>query len=195
MPEVNKRFFEDLLESRGMSLRDLARRMGVAHSKLSLTFSGTRRMQLDEAAQIAGIFGLPIQTLVENLGIHIPTPRVAVVGAMIGDGTVSKIEGLTLCVTMPDPALEDAIAISCRTAETLLTWMDGWKLFCADPEKGTGDLSRTIGRFCYVQIVGGPRVCATVSRGYSDGRFNLSGPYRAQDVMLDWATPILVTRH
>lgn len=178
-----------------MSLRELARQMGIGHSSLSMTFSGARRMQIDEAAQIAGIFGVPIQTLIENLGVHVPSGRVAVVGAMAGDGTVSEIEGPTPHVTMPDAALEDAIAINCRTAETVLTWMDGWMMFCADPEKGTGNLASTIGRFCYAQIADGPRVCATVSRGYSDGRFNLSGVHRAQDVMLEWATPILVTRH
>ena len=44
---VDRRFFENLLADRNMSLRQLATKMDMSHSQLSLTFSGARRMQLE----------------------------------------------------------------------------------------------------------------------------------------------------
>lgn len=49
MSSVNRRYFESLMADRRMSLRALAQKMVMGHSQLSLTFSGTRRPQLDEA--------------------------------------------------------------------------------------------------------------------------------------------------
>lgn len=73
-----------------MSLRSLAAKMGMSHSQLSLTFSGSRRMTLDEAAQLSQIFSVPLHTIVENAGVTVKgvgARRVNVIGAVNGDGT------------------------------------------------------------------------------------------------------------
>lgn len=196
MANVNKRYFESLMQSKSLSLRGLAQRMNMSHSQLSLTFGGDRKMQLDEAAQLAFIFGEPLHRIVENAGVSVVLAgpqRVTVVGAVQGDGTVS-IHGRDIVERTNAPAeLPDgSVALQCRTGGTPLDWMDGWVFFCAAP---TQVEPATLGRFSYCKIKDGPAVIATVKRGYREQTYNLAGPIARESILLDWATPVLWTRN
>lgn len=39
MADVNRRYFESLMQAKDLSLRALAKRMGMSHSQLSLAFA------------------------------------------------------------------------------------------------------------------------------------------------------------
>lgn len=194
MADVNRRYFDALLLDRGMSLRGLAQQMDMTHSQLSLTFSGTRKMQIDEAIKLANIFGEPLLRVIEHSGATskaVTGRRVPVVGSVGGDGTIKKSKSTELAVP-PAEMAEGMIAIQFRTADSALSWMDGWVVFCREPSDiNAGAMSR----LCYVQIQGGPQVIACVKRGYKEGTFNLSGPYQADNVVLTWASPIVLTRN
>ena len=188
---TDKRFFKALMAQQKISLRTVASMMGLGHSQLSLTFSDKRRMQLDEAAQLAQIFGVPLARVAEAAGIPIGRDaRVSVLGCMRGDGTVEMFAKPERSPA-PDGLPEDVIAIQARTADSANAWLDGWNFYCQPPTDVAGD---ALGRFCYVQVVDGPVVMATVRRGYHPGTFNLSGPYAAESVCLEWATPVLMAR-
>lgn len=195
MPSVNRRYFESLMADRRMSLRALAQKMDMGHSQLSLTFSGARRPQLDEAAQLSQIFGEPLHRVVEALGVTIaPTSgsRVLVVGAVNGDGTVTMHPKGTVERTMaPDGLPPNIVAVQVRAPGSPLEWIDGSVFFCRPPN---GINSASLGRFCLVQIKDGPAAVAGVRRGYLDGSHNLVGPYTMQNASLAWASPILITR-
>jgi transcriptional regulator with XRE-family HTH domain len=195
MSEINKSYFENLLANKRISMRALADRMGMSHSQLSVTFSGKRRMQLEEAVTLSEIFGEPLTRIIEASGVPVGPvsgARLTVVGAAIGDGTVSHIDE-TQAPSVGVPELpEDAIAIQCRTSESALAWMDGWILFCSKPSGVHGD---SLGRFCFLKIKDGPAVLATIKRGYEEGTVNLSGPYSAENVRIEWATPIIATKN
>lgn len=195
MAEVNKRYFESLLTDKGLSLRALAQRMGLSHSQLSLTFSGHRKMQLEEAAELAAIFSEPLTRIIENAGVPLRNgqKRVSVIGAMHGDGTVELTPpGVIERTSAPAEIPENGVAIQARTASTTLDFMDGWVFFCAEP---TDIDPSIIGRFSYVKIRDGAVVLATVKRGYREHTFNLIGTYSSQNVTLEWATPVLWTRN
>ena len=196
MPDVNKRYFESLMQARDLSLRSLAKRMNMSHSQLSLTFSGDRKMQLDEAAQLSSIFGEPLHRVVENAGVVVKavgSNRVSVIGAMAGDGTVTiHPEGVIERTHAPDGLPEDSVAIQVRTSSSALDWLDGTVFFCPRPN---GVDSAILGRFSFCQIKDGPACMASVRRGYKDGSFNLRGPYNADSVRLVFATPVLFSRH
>lgn len=195
MSEVNRRYFESLMQAKQISLRALAKRMGMGHSQLSLTFSGARKLQLDEAAQLSQIFGEPLHRIVENAGVTVrPTSgkRVPVKGVVTGDGTVSvHPPGTVERANAPDGLPEEAIAIQCRTAGSPLDWADGWLMFCREPN---GVDPAILGRFAYCKIKDGPTVVAAVRRGYVDESHNLSGLYHRENVALEFATPILLIR-
>lgn len=196
---VDRRYFDNLLADRRMSLRQLASRMGMTHSQLSLTFSGARRMQLDEAAKLARMFGVPLHQIAVAAGVAEAGragKRCPVVGIMRGDGVVSDNEE-TERTTAPDSLPDDVVAIQARTAGSPMAWVDGWVFFCQPLEKmSNGPVSAmAAGRFCLVRLKGGRQVLATIRRGYAEGRYALSGPYVDERAVIEAATPVLVTRH
>lgn len=196
MGELNRRYFEALMADRHMSMRGLAAQMGIGHSQLSLTFSGSRRLQLDEAAQLSDIFGVPIQEVVANAGAQVRASggrRVPVVGVMRGDGTVALHgDEHPERVVAPGDLPDDAIAIQCRTAGSPLEWLDRAVFFCRDH----GGLDPALlGRLCYVKLKDGPVAIATLRLGYRDGTYSLIGPHPCDSVALEWATPIALTKH
>ena len=65
---VNRAFFDTQLAANGLSLRGLARRMGMSHSQLSLAFSGVRRISLAEAVTMAAIFRQPLELIAFHAG-------------------------------------------------------------------------------------------------------------------------------
>lgn len=184
------------MQGKELSLRGLAQRMGMSHSQLSLTFSGDRKMQLDEAAKLSSIFGEPLTRIVENAGVAIRSfnhSRVSVIGAMHGDGIVAMHpEDVIERTSAPEGMPDDGVAIQCRTASSQLDWMDGWVFFCAKPEKVD---QAALGRFCLCQIKDGPFVMASLRRGYQDGTVNLRGPYSADSVRLESASVVLFSRN
>lgn len=196
MSDVNRRYFDALMASKRLSLRALAQKMGMGHSQLSLTFSGARRAQLDEAAQLSQILGEPLHRVVEALGVTVKPlsgTRTDVIGAVSGDGTVSlHPKGVVERTLAPEGLPEDVVAVQVRAPGSPMDWADGWVFFCrppADVDPGC------LGRFCLVKIKGGPAAVAAVRRGYQDGTHNLTGPFSRDSVELEWATPILMTRN
>ena len=194
--DIDRRFFEGMMRDKDLSLRALAKRMGLGHSQLSLTFSGDRRLQLDEALQLASIFGVPLSRIVEAMGLSAPLvgeQRVTVIGRVGGDGTVTMSEPGTVDRTTAPPGVpEDGIAVQFGTGGTPLDWLDTAVMFCAKPD---GVSPSALGRLCLVQIKDGPVAVAAVRRGYQDGRFNLFGLHQRENVSLAWACPVLFSRH
>lgn len=195
VPQVDKRYFDNLLRDRQMSLRGLAKLMGLSHSQLSLAFSGHRLLKLEEASQLAGIFNEPLGRIVEAAGIAAPPSgkdRISVVGAVRGDGTVELHQDGVIERTAAPPGLpEDSIAVQFRTAGSPLGWADRWVAFCPAPRPADSSI---LGRLALVQIKGGPMVLATATRGYRDGSFNLDGFFRRESAELDTASPVFWVR-
>ncbi len=192
---VDRRFFETLMANKKLSLRALASRMEMKHSQLSLTFSGQRRMQLDEATKLAEIFGVPLHRIAEAAGVadaRSNGKRVDVLGAMTGSGSVELYGDSVMERTIaPDGMPDNVIAVQAHTVDSPNSWMDGFVFFCVKPSQVEPD---AIGRFCFAKIEDGPAVMATVRRGYRVGTFNLSGPYAKDSERLEWASPVLLTR-
>lgn len=195
MGEINRRYFEALMLGKDLSLRGLAQRMGMGHSQLSLTLSGARRLQLDEAAQMSTIFGVPIHEIVENAGVMvrpISGRRVTVVGTMRGDGVVEMYgPEIVERVAAPGDLPDDAVVIQCRTAGSSLDHVDGWLVFFRQAHNVGAEV---LGRFCFCKIKDGPATLATVRRGYHNNSHNLTGLYQRENVHLERATPILLIR-
>ena len=78
MRTFDKRYFRLLMADKEITLRGLAAKMGIGHSQLSLTMSGTRRLQLTEAAQLADLLGVSLQDVAEHAGAYdVPPSHVA----------------------------------------------------------------------------------------------------------------------
>lgn len=196
MSEINRRYFDTLMADRQLSLRGLAKAMDMSHSQLSLAFSGARRLQLDEAVKLSNIFGEPLVRVIENAGVSVRPvsgKRVAVVGAMHGDGTVEPHgDDVIERTSAPDDLPNNAIAIQARTAGTALEWADGWVFFCREHN---GVDPSSLGRLSYFKVKDGPAAIGTLKRGYRDNTLNATGPYTHENLAIQWATPVLFTRN
>lgn len=194
MNELNRRYFDSHMADRKISLRGLARQMGMSHSQLSLALNGHRKFQTDELVKISDIFGEPVTRVMENAGVRAGSGRrVAVIGAVKGDGTVDLYGNDVIERTaVPEELPDNVQAVQFRTAGSPLEWTDGAVSFFREPR----DLdSAALGRLAFCKIKDGPGVITGVRRGYRDGTFNLYGLYNAESVALEAMTPILVTRH
>jgi len=196
MGEINRRYFDALMADKGWSLRRTATEMGMKHSQLSLTFNGGRKLQLDEAASLSKLFGVPLHEVAENAGVMVRPnsgKRVSVIGALRGDGTVD-IYGKEVVerASAPGDLPDDAVAVQARTAGSQLDWMDGSVFFC---RQARGVDPTAMGRLCLAKVKDGPAVVATLRRGYQEGTVNLCGPYARESVVVEWASPVILTRN
>nr|DAQ54369.1 MAG TPA: helix-turn-helix domain protein [Caudoviricetes sp.] len=190
---INTKWFREKMADAGLSQRQLAKKLGLDQSAISLTFSGRRRMKFEEAADIARLLGLPVSDVLSNAGVPIEEGRqtVPIMGFMDSTGEIhcnheTNAERVITPVAMP----EGSAAIQCRTAKSPLEYMDGWMIFKEKPTT-----TPPIGRFCIVKCKGSIRTIGTIRRGYKAGRFNITGP--AIDVIdadLEWASPIVAIR-
>lgn len=189
--DIDTKYFERQLQRCGITLRGLGRRMGMGHSQLSLTFHGKRRMQLEEAATLAKIFGVTLAEVAQHAGITLtPSEKMArVVAYMSGDGHVHPFDGGK--VRMPVGLPTDTVAIQARTADTPLAWMDGWLMFA---RRSTTVDPDCVGRFCWVST-GQAESIGTLRHGYLPETYCLSAPGVIDSQPLEWASPILVTLH
>ncbi|MND38633.1 hypothetical protein D3C76_47590 [compost metagenome] len=190
---MKKSFFDDALMTRGMSLRQLAKRMDVLPSQLSLTFNGKRRMQMAEAVRISQLLGVSLNEVIVAAGIsEAAARRCKVIGILAGDGLVSDVESGTIeRVAVPEGMPAEVAAVQARTSESALAWMDGWVFFI----NGEQVPSELLDRFCLVRLDDGRRVMATLRRGYTSGTFNLAGLTTIQNQRVVAASPVLITRH
>lgn len=171
---VNKRFFDDIMSDRRISLRSVAREMEISPSQLSRTLTGHRRMQLTEAVRLGQILGVPLAEVMINAGIEEAKTagrRCSIVGHILEDGFVhlteeGAIERITLPDGVPD---EDVFAIQFRTSDTALSFADGWVMFFESPR----DPVDSLGVFALCKLEDGSQIVATIRRGYAMGTYNL----------------------
>ncbi len=193
---VDKKYFTDALTDKGLSMRVAATKLGMKHhSQLSLTMSGDRRMQLDEAIGLARLLGKSLDEVIAKAGypdVLKRGKRVSVVGVLRGNGKIEDVPANTERTTAPDGLPEGVVAIQARTLESPLQWMDRWVFFCGHKAPAVEDV---IGQFCYLKVSRGGLVMGTLRHGYERGTFGISGPYTAEAAKIDWAMPVLMTRN
>ena len=170
---MNKKFFEDLMKDRQISLRKVAAHIDLAPSQLSRTFTGHRRMQLNEAAALAKLLGANIVDVMFNAGIESAKAGVRyakVIGHVNAEMAVvenTAAERVQLPVGLPD----DTEALQARTANTELSFIDGWLYFIGPPMRPI----EGVGSFCVVQL-GDRQVLGCLSKGYQAGTYNVIMP-------------------
>lgn len=191
---VNKRYFDDLMKDRRLSLRSIARQMDILPSQLSLTMNGKRRMQITEAVRLGQILGAPLADVMIAAGIEeakTDRRRCNVIGHLTGTGEIVLLDKSAIeRVTVPDGLPDDVFAIQARTLDSPFSYMDGW-LYYGSSEKQ--DPSELLGCFCLAKLEDGPLVFGTLRRGYSPGTYNLqAGPQHLTSQRIEWVSRILM---
>lgn len=195
---LNKRFFDDLMRDRQVSLRQVAKQMDTSPSQLSRTLSGHRRMQLNEAVSLAQILGVSLAELMVHSGIEqAQTERrfCSVIGFLQGDLTIAPVQnGMRERVAVPLGELPDSVqAIQARTSDSPFAFLDGWVFFIG-PETDPAEL---VGTYCVAQVEGGSQIIGTLQRGYQPRTYNVTGAagISRQSQKLTLARRIYFTQH
>lgn len=187
---INTDWFKGLMADRRISQRELAKRLGVDHSALSLAFRGKRHMKMTEAADLARLLGVPVADVMENAGIKADERTIPLKGWIDGHNEL-HYEDSDIRVTSPSPMPEGSFAIQYRTSGTAIEHVDGWTLFVRTPHGGIP--AECLNKTCLVKLTDGMQMVAFVKRGYRRGRFNLifNASQHMNDVELEWATPVM----
>lgn len=190
---IDTKWFRERLAEAGLSQRQLAKKLGLDQSAVSLTFTGRRRMQFKEAADIARLMGLPVSDVLQHAGVPIDAGKPTVPMCSIYDGHgESHCIGIETAerIVPPQPMPEGSTAVQCRTAGSPIEHMDGWVLFCEPPTEKV-----PLGQFCRVKIRNGIKVIGVVRKNYKKGRYNISGPCCSiTDADIEWVQPITSIR-
>ena len=188
---MDKRWFQDRVKDADISQSKLARMLGIDRSAMSLTFSGRRKMRLEEAARIAEILALDVQEVLGRAGVRLPQgPRsVPLVGTVDAEGVVRPKRGAGRAEP-PEGLPAGAVAIRCEDRAAVLY---GWTLFYVPQPGMTGE---ALERVAVVQLTDGTQHLAAVSRGFETGSYNLrklQGPH-LENQRVAAASPVLWIR-
>lgn len=109
--EIDNEWFASQLKERNMSMRSMARTIGMDPSAVSRTFSGQRKMQMEEARQIANFLRVPLSDVMAHAGVsvdHKGKPNKIMLAAVISqDGFLDR---LPVPKTLPHGLVERAHA-------------------------------------------------------------------------------------
>lgn len=189
---MNTDWFRQLLATRKLSQRGLAKLMELDPAAVSLMLRGQRRMTNAEAHQISTILGVPITEVLRQAGIEVidDVRRVKVTGYIDEGSVVTLFPKRTHDkVVGPADCPEGTYALQVRAPGNI---KDGWMIFASPSED---DPRAHLGRMCCVALENGDHLVAIVQRGYRSGTFNLisgsHGKALRTDASLAWASPIL----
>ncbi|AMM84127.1 helix-turn-helix transcriptional regulator [Martelella sp. AD-3] len=192
---MNKSYFESRIAAKGFTMRGLARQMGIASSQLSRTFSGHRRMKIEEAVELSVLLGVTVDEIIAESGINAPPPRqrtCPVIGYLTPKMTVLPAKQGERVQTLD--GLPDGIeAIIAQVAGSSVSYMDGWAFFVTGKAPPEGALDA----LALVQADDGSQMLGVVRYGKQRGVFRvtlLDGRER-EGLVLSWARRVQVTRH
>lgn len=185
---VDKRWFQDRVRDADISQAKLANMLGIDRAAMSLTFSGKRKMQLDEAARIAEILALDVNEVMARAGVRLHKgPRsVNVVGVVDAAGRVHDKRNAGR-VDPPGDVPKNTVAIRCEDRAAVIY---NWVLFFVPQAAVVGD---ALERVSIVRAADGTQYLAALSRGFEAGTYNLRGldGRMLENVRVASASPVL----
>lgn len=152
-----------------MSLRQLAKKIDIDPSALSLTLRGKRKMTLEEANQIAHLLGVQVTEILRQAGVPVSddVQGVKLVGTVDSKSVVKTLTGSVKRIHAPADVPIEGHALQVRAANT---FHDGWVLFVSG-DKTEPEL--TLDRLCVVYLANGGRVVGVLRRGYEAECYNV----------------------
>lgn len=179
-----------------MSLRQLAKKIELDPSALSLTFRGKRKMTLEEANQIANLLGVQVTEILRQAGVPVSedVQGVRLIGTVDSRSVVKPLAGAVKRIHAPADVPIEGYALQVRAANVV---GDGWLLFVSG-DKSPPELM--LDRLCVATLKGGTRIVGSLRRGYDADLFNLlpfldmTGTNTLENQAVESASSILWTR-
>jgi len=197
-PKPNYKWFEHLLKDAQLSQREPARRLRIDPGGLNRRLKGRARLKLEEAAEIARLFNVPVDDVLTNAGVDISEQEAKKGKAvpMVGwiDGSmgvhIEKVKGLR-SVAAPPLSIAGLKALRFQTAMSQVDELDGGIVYYRPSGEVDPD---AIGKQCVVTLATGETALLVVRPGYQRGRYNLTNRATGQtttDVVLESAARVV----
>lgn len=191
---INTRWFKERMADRHLTQRKVAKSLELDPAAISLLLRGQRRLQMDEAAEMAQLLGVPLNEVLVAAGID---PEAGAKGAVSVVGWVD--DSGEVHMKRPDGPRKVAAPMGMPEAAVALRYQtrgptDGWMAFYVPATEVPAD---AIGQMCVVKLASkdGGIFIRAVKRGYGRGLYNLVGLQLEQGsldgVQLAWAAPVL----
>lgn len=199
---INKKWFKDQLEEREISLRSLARQMNMDPSALSRMLSGQRKMQIEEAREIAHFLRLPVSEVLRHAGVSVDlgggAARVTFAAVISGNGGIDRLPSPKplpeAVVSRAEAAISRHPAAQIVAAQVramdgpLAMWDDAVVLFAVtdrvEPE--------AIGVLSVCRMMNGDQEMVRVLRSRKTGEATVqSADGETREVTLDTASPVI----
>lgn len=199
MAQIDARWFDNHLQDRRLSRRQLARLMGIDPASVYRLLHGIRPMRMDEAAQLANILGVPVGDVLEHAGLRMDDgDRAVPLAGWIDEMGEAHLELDKAAGTIRPPAEvpDSGIALQARTGSGPLSKIDGW-VFFLDRPAGKGVPADIHGRMAVCRLDSGATLLRFVRRGYKPGTWNLGDITAVAGIdgaRLLWAQPVLYIR-
>lgn len=177
-PRPDKEWFRQQLARREISQRQLAALIGVDPATITYTLNGTRRLTLNELKQFSEILHLPVDEIMRHWGfpeVGLGRVKVPITGYMNDDCSVAEATQPCVPVEAPPGIPRDGRAIQIRSPHASVSIWDGMLCFV-----GAGNFNPTeaIGHMALCTDNQGVHYMGYLSRGYEDGKYNLTHPVR-----------------
>lgn len=200
MPKINNKWFKEAISaSKYKSQRQLAFKMRDEKGKpydpsfITKIFKGERRLQVDEAKQMADLLGVSLDTVLRHAGVEgkIQSGNQLAIAGYInakGEVTLDRLKGEF--VEAPPHTPVDALALRIMAKNSSY---DGWVIFTEKPRPLTAD---KLGRLCVVCLKSSLPLMAHVSRGYKPNTVNLQtefcqSPTSFENRSVEWVAMVL----
>ncbi|WP_245492232.1 helix-turn-helix transcriptional regulator [Mesorhizobium sp. M4A.F.Ca.ET.020.02.1.1] len=201
-PAIDKQWFIDKLAETGKSVRGLARHLGVDASAVSRMLSGSRKMKMTEAGDIASFLGVPVSEVLVHSGVSVslePRPSEMLLAATIDERGV--VDELPEPKPLPPAVIERAratitiqgdepiVGAQIRALKGPLSVMDDAVVLYRYP---AGVDPAAIGLLSICRSRDGEQFLGKIERARKTGEARVTcanGDVR--DVSLDAATPVL----
>jgi transcriptional regulator with XRE-family HTH domain len=200
MAEIDGAWFHNQLEDRGQSLRSLARHLGKDASAVSRTFSGKRKMTMEEATEIGSFLGVTVTEVMRHAGIAQDSegPKILLSATIGEDG---EVRPLSEPQPLPQAVFDKAqlaigagrnrriIAAQVRASSGALSIWDDAVLFFAPTD---GIEPGAIGGLSICGLAGGKQILAKLDRARKTGEARVVSPAgKVEEAVLVSATPVL----
>lgn len=195
MPVVDRAWFFAKMAEKPISLRSLAKLMGLLPASLSRRLAGGVRITLEEVGELALHLGQPYEDVLRAAGVNDLSDSEAkapVLGRIDVHGErVSKDGGTPARVPRPARAHADTAALR---VDAPGHFTDGWLIFYVPTRRVEPE---AVGRLAVVGYAGTKVAVRVMSRGAGRGTWKLEpliGGGQVIDVALEWAAPVIGIR-
>jgi transcriptional regulator with XRE-family HTH domain len=173
--KFDSEWFKKQLAANGISLRELARKMNLDASAVSLMLRGQRKMTMAECKELSGHLGHKMSEIMRAAGIENTDDAARLTITMFVDAqghvkNLPKSGANKTPVFAPADIPKGASAFQIRAAGA---YCDAWIGFVSPAVEAA---ETCVGRFGVCTLADGEHILATITRGYAPRTYTLTPP-------------------